>query len=43
MESQTITDAIITGLWRCLLGSVIAGLGVSAVLGALVLVLSQAG
>lgn len=41
MESRTITDALVTGLWHCLLGSLVAGLGVSTLLGVLVLVLSQ--
>jgi hypothetical protein len=43
MESRTTTDAVVTGLWHCLLGSLAAGLGVSAVLGVLVLVLGQIG
>jgi hypothetical protein len=40
MESHATTDAVVTGLWHCLLGSLVAGLGVSAVLGMLVLVLN---
>lgn len=40
MGSRTTTDAALTGLWHCLLGSLVAGLGVSAVLGALVLALN---
>ncbi len=43
MESRTITNAVITGLWHCLLGSLAAGLGVSTVLAVLVLALSQIG
>ena len=43
MEPRTTTDALVTGLWHCLLGSLIAGLGVSALLGVLVLALSQIG
>jgi hypothetical protein len=43
MESRINTDAVFTGLWHCLLGSLAAGLGVSTVLGALVLVLGQIG
>ncbi len=41
MESRINTDAVVTGLWHCLLGSLAAGLGVSTVLGALVLVLAR--
>ncbi len=43
MDSRTTTDALITGLWHCLLGSLVTGLGVSTLLGVLVLVLSQTG
>ena len=43
MESRTTTDAVVTELWHCLLGSLAAGLAVSTVLGALVLALSQIG
>ncbi len=43
MEPRTTTDALVTGLWHCLLGSLIAGLGVSTLLGVLVLALSQIG
>ncbi len=43
MESRTTTDALITGLWQCLLGSLVTGLGVSTLLGVLVLALSQTG
>jgi len=43
MESRTTTDALVTGLWYCLLGSLVAGLGVSTLLGVLVLALSQIG
>ncbi len=43
MESRTTTDALVTGLWHCLLGSLVAGLGASALLGVLVLALSQIG
>ena len=43
MESRTTTDALVTGLWHCLWGSLAAGLGVSALLGVLVLGLSQIG
>jgi hypothetical protein len=40
MDSRANTDAVITGLWHCLLGSLAAGLGVSTVLGVLVLALN---
>jgi len=40
MASHTTTDAVVTGLWHCLLGSLVAGLGVSALLGVLVLALN---
>ncbi len=43
MESRTTTGAVVTGLWYCLLGSLVAGLGVSMVLGVLVLALTQIG
>ncbi len=43
MESRTTTDALITGLWQCLLGSLVTGLGVSTLLGVLVLALNQTG
>jgi len=43
MESRISTDVVVNGLWHCLLGSLAAGLAVSTVLGALVLVLSQMG
>ena len=43
MEPRTTTDALVTGLWHCLLGSLVAGLGVSTLLGILVLALSQIG
>lgn len=43
MESRTTTDALITGLWQCLLGSLVTGLGASTLLGVLVLALSQTG
>ena len=43
MDSPTTTDAMVTGLWHCLLGSLVAGLGVSTVLGVLVLALSRVG
>ena len=43
MEPRTTTDALVTGLWHCLLGSLVAGLGVSTLLGVLVLALSQIG
>ena len=43
MESRIITDAVVNGLWHCVLGSLAAGLGVSTVLAALVLILSQTG
>ena len=42
-KSRTTADAVVTGLWHCLLGSLAAGLGVSTVLGVLVLALSQVG
>ncbi len=41
MESRINTNAVFTGLWHCLLGSLAAGLGVSTVLGALVLALAR--
>jgi hypothetical protein len=43
MNSRTTTDAVVTGLWHCLLGSLAAGLAVSAVLGLVVLAISQIG
>jgi hypothetical protein len=43
MESRTTTDALVTGLWHCLLSSLVIGLGVSTLLGVVVLVLSQTG
>jgi hypothetical protein len=43
MESRATTDALVTGLWHCLWGSLAAGLGVSMLLGVLVLALSQIG
>ena len=43
MESQKTTEAVVNGLWHCLLGSLAAGLAVSAVLGVLVLVLGLIG
>ncbi len=43
MESRTTTDALVTGLWHCLWGSLVAGLAVSTLLGVLVLALSQIG
>ncbi len=43
MESRTTTNAVVSGLWHCLLGSLAAGLGVSAVLAVLVLAFSQVG
>ncbi|MDX2313774.1 MAG: hypothetical protein QNL90_06870 [Gammaproteobacteria bacterium] len=43
MEPRISTDVVVNGLWHCLLGSLAAGLAVSTVLGALVLVLSQMG
>jgi len=43
MESRISTVVVVNGLWHCLLGSLAAGLAVSTVLGALVLVLSQMG
>ncbi len=42
-KSRTTADAVVTGLWHCLLGSLAAGLGVSAVLAVLVLAFSQVG
>lgn len=36
-------DVVAAGLWHCLLGSLAAGLAVSALLGVLVLALSQLG
>ena len=35
------TDAVVNGLWHCLLGSLVAGIGVSAALALLVLALSH--
>jgi hypothetical protein len=43
MEPRITIDTVVNGLWHCLLGSLAAGLGVSVVLGVLVLVLSQVG
>jgi len=43
LESRISTDVVVNGLWHCLLGSLAAGLAVSTVLGALVLILSQIG
>jgi len=43
MESRITAEVVVNGLWHCLLGSVAAGLGVSAVLGAVVLILGQIG
>lgn len=40
MAPHATTDAVVTGLWHCLLGSLAAGLGVSALLGLLVLALN---
>lgn len=37
------SGAVVNGLWHCLLGGLAAGLGVSAALGALVLMLSYLG
>ncbi len=42
-KSRTTADAVVSGLWHCLLRSLAAGLGVSAVLAVLVLALSQVG
>jgi hypothetical protein len=41
MGSRTTTDAVVDGLWHCLLGSLATGLGVSMLLGVLVLALNQ--
>ncbi len=43
MNERTTTDAVVSGLWMCLVGSIVAGLGVSAVLGALVFALGRLG
>ena len=43
MESRITADVVVNGLWHCLLGSLAAGLGVSTVLGAVVLILGQIG
>ncbi len=43
MASRRTTDAVLNGLWHCLLGSVAAGLAVSVVLGVVVLVIGQIG
>jgi hypothetical protein len=43
MSSRRSTQVVVNGLWPCLLGSVAAGLAVSAVLGGLVLVISFMG
>ena len=41
--SRRITDAVVDGLWHCLVGSVAAGLGVSVILGAVVLMIGRIG
>ncbi len=43
MTSRTTPDAVLSGLWHCLLAGLAAGLAVSAVLGLVVLVISQSG
>ena len=43
MATPTPGDAAVNGLWHCLLGSLAAGLAVSAVLGLVVMALSQIG
>lgn len=43
LKNRMMGDAVVAGLWHCLLGSLAAGLAVSAVLGVLVLALSNAG
>ena len=43
MRSRATTDAVVNGLWHCLLGSLLAGLAVSAVLGVVVLAIGQLG
>ena len=43
MATRTTGDAVVNGLWHCLLGSLATGLAVSAVLGLVVMVLSQLG
>lgn len=43
VRTRATTDAIVNGLWHCLLGSVAAGLAVSALLGVLVLAIGQIG
>ncbi len=43
MTSQRTTQVVVNGLWHCLLGSLAAGLVVSAVLGGVVLILIHMG
>ncbi len=43
MPARRTTDAVVNGLWHCLLGSVAAGLAVSVLLGAVVLVIGRLG
>jgi len=37
LGAQRTADAVVNGLWHCLWGSLATGLGVSAILGVLVL------
>lgn len=41
MGSRATSEAVVDGLWHCLLGSLATGLGVSTLLGVLVLALNQ--
>ena len=43
MTSRRTTDAVVNGLWHTLLGSLVAGLAVSAVLGVVVLAIGTFG
>ena len=43
MPARATTDAVVNGLWHCLLGSVAAGLAVSVLLGVVVLVIGRLG
>jgi hypothetical protein len=43
MTSRATTDAVVNGLWHTLLGSLVAGLAVSAVLGGVVLAIGYIG
>lgn len=43
MTSRRTTQVVVNGLWHCLIGSVAAGLAISAILGGVVLVISYMG